>query len=90
MKLGFCSNVDSLFEKISSHTQVLVQSILQIVVQFPADIGRLEKYVLSIRARDQGAFDLLVKSISMGFSEVDPTVPKRYILTATIVCAPAE
>jgi hypothetical protein len=85
MKMGFCSNVDDLFGKIADCAQVLVQSISQIAVRFPVDIGRLETYVLLIKSGDQTAFDSLIKSISRGMVELGLTVCRRYILTATIV-----
>lgn len=89
MKMGLCSNVDSLFGKIADCAQVLMQSILQIAVRFPVDIGRLEKYVLLIKPGDQTAFDSLIKTIAGGIVELGPTLRRRYILTATIVRSPA-
>jgi hypothetical protein len=89
MKMGLCSNVDSLFGKVADCAQVLMQSILQIAIRFPVDIGRLEKYILLIKPGDQTAFDLLIKTIAGGIVELGPTLRRRYILTATIVRGPA-
>lgn len=89
VKLGFCSNPEDLFEKIADSAEIPVQSIKKLAIRLPADIGRLEKYVLEIGAGDQEAFDLLIKTISSGMIRFGATVPRRYILRATVVCSPS-
>lgn len=84
MKLGICPNIDGFFGRIASHAQILASSILQIAIRLPADIGMLEQYALLIKARDQTAFDALINIISNAIDEPGPTIPTRYILTATI------
>jgi hypothetical protein len=85
MKLGVCPSIDSFFGKIANHVHVPAQSILQVAIRFPTDIGRLKKHVLQIEAGNQPEFDTLVKIIANAVVELDSsTVPTRYILTATI------
>jgi hypothetical protein len=85
MKLGVCLSINDFFAKIAYHIQVSTQSILQVAIRLPVDIGRLDEYVLQIEAGDQSEFEKLVKIILNGLVRNSSTaVPARYILTATI------
>ncbi|TID16877.1 integral membrane protein [Venturia nashicola] len=50
MKLGICLSVSDFLSKIAYHIQAPAASILQIAVRLPADIGRLDEYVLQMDA----------------------------------------
>jgi hypothetical protein len=85
MKLGDCLSINDFFAKIAYHIQETAQSILQVAIRLPSDIGMLDEYVLQMGAGHQPEFEKLVKILSDAVIDLDSsTVPVQYILTVTI------
>lgn len=87
-KLGICPLVGDLFEKLADSAEVSAQSIRQVSICLPADIGKLQG--LEIKAGEQDAFEFLISIISKGVVDVGATVPRRYILPTVVVLNSAD